>query len=191
MSPTYHPPSVRQISKIYPAPRLKQNPFIVHRLRAVKTPLSKTEQKVGFAILLYALIAICVLWIPKFSEHLAKGVKSDPKLYLAEGVALIIIAALSIWRKNRILAGGFTILVAFGPWGSLIVFALPMLAFGSFTLFKKDPEVMKRRREEIARKRQEKSTKPTATGADGRALPQASKRYTPPAKSNSRSRTKK
>jgi hypothetical protein len=157
----------------------------------VKTPLSKTEQKVGFAILLYGLIAISVLWIPKFGEHVAKGVKSDPKLYFIEGVALIAIAAVSVWRKNRILAAGFTILVAFGPWGTFIVFALPMLAFGSFTLFKKDPEVMKRRREEIARKRQEKANKPSAAGPDGRPLPQASKRYTPPAKSNSRSRTKK
>ncbi|NNN16539.1 MAG: hypothetical protein HKL82_11880 [Acidimicrobiaceae bacterium] len=159
----------------------------------MKTPLSTKEQRVGLAILLYSAIAIAILWVPQISSAAAKKNHSNPKLYLAEGLALILIAGFGILRKNRILTAVLMILVAFGPWGKYVVLPLPVLAYGSFVLFKKDPAAIKARREAVAHKRELRSQgkyQPTTTPG-GKSVPKPSKRYTPPANAiNVKSRSK-
>lgn len=162
----------------------------------MSTYLTRKEKQIGLALLAVSAIAYFAIWYgPVFKHEFAKG--SNPLLYLGGGLAMMVVATIGVLKARRAIAGALCMIVAFGPWGKYIVFPFPLLAFGAFTAFKKDPEAMARRRAEVQKRKDEKASGKssgsrnagrTVTDATGRSIPQSSKRYTPPARTRAKGR---
>lgn len=156
----------------------KQDRREVNRLRPI-------EQKIGFLAAGYGGAAITAIT--------ASSKDGFGGRFLL-GMAFVALFAVLLWKTNRWLAGIGAILTVYGsPWGTLILFAFPVLAFfvwlnirifrdqrqrmdekASAGDFGVDPRDVPRGRKKV----DEKATQ----DATGRSLAPASKRYTPPKK---------
>lgn len=152
----------------------------------MRKPLNEKEKRIGLAIAGATALLLIAVWAPALLGH-SKAIKgTQPILYLGLGLALILTSVLAILRGNKLLAGSLCILVALGPWGKYIVLAFPILAFGTFVAFKRDPEAVQRQREAVAQRRLDRANGKTSSSAQpiitagGKELPSRSKRYTPP-----------
>lgn len=154
----------------------------VNRIRPI-------EQKIGYLAAAYGLAALTAVTATSKS-----GFGGDTAWRFPLGAAFLVLFGVLLWKTNRWLAGIGAILTVYGsPWGSMILFAFPLLAYfvwlnirifrdqrqrieeraavGDFGV---DPRSVPRGR----KKAEEKATQ----DATGRSLAPASKRYTPPKK---------
>ncbi|MHB8190880.1 MAG: hypothetical protein ACYDHP_10795 [Ferrimicrobium sp.] len=157
-------------------------------------PLTKKETQVGYALTGLTAIAYLVIWYPVIIGKVHSNSHSfftNPLVAITEGLVLMALTAIMIWRRRRRFAGAFAMLVGLGAgWGTLVLLAFPLLAFGVFVGFKIDRADVERRRMARQAKREGRSpsTQQTASVGNTRIRPQASKRYTPPKRRSGRRR---
>ncbi|MEX6429453.1 MAG: hypothetical protein ACYCWN_11350 [Ferrimicrobium sp.] len=152
-------------------------------------PLSKRERQIGFGIVALTAVAYIAIWTPVIIGKVkpAKNVSflNNPAVAITEGLLLMAITAFMIYRNQRRFAGVGAVIVALGAgWGTLVLLAFPLMAWGVFVGFKVDrAQVELRRQARLAKK--SGLPAPSASGTNVRASaprprPSASKRYTPP-----------
>jgi hypothetical protein len=157
----------------------------VNRLRPI-------EQRIGWGTAAYATAAIVA--ITAMSKGGFSGNADNPAWRFPLGVAFCLIFALLLWKTNRWLSGIGAILTVYGsPWGNLVLFAFPVLAFFvwlNIRIFKDQRQRMDEKAaagdygvdpRDVPRGRKKMDEKATQD-AMGRSLAAASKRYTPPKK---------
>ena len=152
-------------------------------------PLSKRERQIGFGIVALTAIAYIAIWTPviigKVKPAKNPSFLDNPAVAITEGLALMAITAFMIYRNQRRFAGVGAIIVALGAgWGSLVLLAFPLMAWGVFAGFKVDRAQVELRRQARQAKKAGLAP-PSAAGSKGaimppRPRPSASKRYTPP-----------
>jgi len=151
--------------------------------------LSRRERLFGYVLTAATAVVYLVIWFPALIGDVHTKSHSffeQPIVAVVEGLVLMGITAFMILRDRRRIAGAFAILVGIGAgWGTLVLAAFPLLAWGVFVGFKVDPETVAARR---AAREQRKTGKNVSTNSSEapRPLPTPSKRYTPP-----KSRTKR
>jgi hypothetical protein len=152
-------------------------------------PLSKRERQIGFGIVALTAIAYIAIWTPviigKVKPAKNASFLNNPAVAITEGLVLMAITAFMIYRNQRRFAGVGAIVVALGAgWGSLVLVAFPLMAWGVFVGFKVDrAQVELRRQARLAKKAG--LAPPSSSGGSAammapRPRPTASKRYTPP-----------
>jgi hypothetical protein len=152
-------------------------------------PLSKRERQIGFGIVALTAIAYIAIWTPviigkvKPAKH--ASFLTNPAVAITEGLLLMAITAFMIYRNQRRYAGVGAIVVALGAgWGSLVLVAFPLMAWGVFVGFKVDRAQVELRRQ--ARQAKKAGLAPPSSSGGStvamapRPRPTASKRYTPP-----------
>jgi hypothetical protein len=157
----------------------------VNRLRPI-------EQRIGWGTAAYATAAIVA--ITAMSKGGFSGNADNPAWRFPLGLAFCLIFALLLWKTNRWLSGIGAILTVYGsPWGNLVLFAFPVLAFFvwlNIRIFKDQRQRMDEKAaagdygvdpRDVPRGRKKMDEKATQD-AMGRSLAAASKRYTPPKK---------
>jgi hypothetical protein len=170
------------------------------RPSVLSSRLLPKERRLGFGAAAYAAVILVVLWAPKIGEHAVKG-SYPPALGLGAGIlaALAVLAATAYGR--RYVLGVVAILTVLAFPGTYFLYALPLWGFGGYLMFKASREASKARQAQRAAGRQAGSPRGRITeaaragakdarqggskkeldvDATGRALPRASKRYTPP-----------
>lgn len=172
--------------------------------RRISTFSSRTEPKerqIGLAAAAYTAILLIILWAPHIGQHVVKG-SYPPTLGLIGGIlAAIAVLAATLYGRRYIL-GVVAILTVLAFPGTAFLYALPLWAFGGWMMFKASREAGKARRAERlgqgasarervgaaaragARDARGGGRKAAELDASGRAIPQASKRYTPPRPKN-------
>ncbi|MCI2975588.1 MAG: hypothetical protein MP439_05875 [Ferrimicrobium sp.] len=157
-------------------------------------PLSKRERQFGFGIVAATAVAYIAIWTPviigKVKPAKNASFLDNPAVAITEGLLLMAITAVMIYRNQRRFAGVGAIIVALGAgWGSLVLLAFPLMAWGVYAGFKVDKAQVEARR--LARQAKKAGLAPPGSSggvangssivnASQRPRPTASKRYTPP-----------
>ena len=158
-------------------------------------------EALGFAASAYAAVILIALWAPHIGGHVAKG-SYPPTLGLIGGLLAALAVLASTFYGRRYILGVVSILTVLAFPGTAFVYALPLWGFGGWLMFKASRETSQARRAQRAAggqgagtardrvagaaragardARQGSGRKETDVDAGGKALPQASKRYTPP-----------
>ncbi len=151
--------------------------------------LSRRERQFGYVLTAATAVVYLVIWFPALVGDVHTKSHSffeQPIVAVIEGLVLMGITAVMILRDRRRIAGAFAILVGIGAgWGTLVLAAFPLLAWGVFVGFKIDPQTVAARRAAREQRREGKGRSATSNEPP-RAAPVPSKRYTPP-----KSRTKR
>lgn len=160
------------------------------------------ERQLGLAAAAYTGVLLIALWAPHIGQHVAKG-SYPPTLGLIGGIlAALAVLAAALYGRRYIL-GVVAILTVLAFPGTAFLYALPLWAFGGWMMFKASRETSKIRRSERqggqgasardrvsaaaragARDARGGSRKAPDVDSQGRPIPQASKRYTPPRPKN-------
>jgi hypothetical protein len=145
---------------------------------------------VGYGVALTAAASMAVLWVPNLGHHVARG--ATGAAYLAIGLLLATVMALTVASKRRILVAGGALLLAVAPWGpeyflQMGVFALAvwhLVGVGRVTRAQarglSEPVPLRERFASLSSGTTRRPDRALAvTGARGVG---ASRRYTPPAR---------
>jgi hypothetical protein len=169
------------------------------RVSTFSSRLQPKERQLGFAASAYAAVILVALWAPHIGGHVAKG-SYPPTLGLIGGLLAALAVLASTFYGRRYILGVVSILTVLAFPGTAFVYALPLWGFGGWLMFKASRETSQARRAQrgaggpggaSARDRVSGAARAGARDArqgsgrkaaevDGRSLPQASKRYTPP-----------
>jgi hypothetical protein len=171
------------------------------RVSTFSSRLQPKERQLGFAASAYAAVILVALWAPHIGGHVAKG-SYPPTLGLIGGLLAALAVLASTFYGRRYILGVVSILTVLAFPGTAFVYALPLWGFGGWLMFKASRETSQARRAQRAAggqgsasardrvagaaragardARQGSGRKEADVDASGRALPQPSKRYTPP-----------
>jgi hypothetical protein len=133
--------------------------------------LSDNERRIALWIAGAAALLSIGLWSPQFDRP--AGV-----VIALVGVVMAGLLALAARSRSRLLTGGASLLLAFGPWGFVWVLGAPFLLFAVWTWFgsRRQPVAGEAGVEAPEAARPAKAVAPPKpTGP-----PRPSKRYTPP-----------
>jgi hypothetical protein len=173
------------------------------RVSTFSSRLQPKERQLGFAASAYAAVILIALWAPHIGGHVAKG-SYPPTLGLIGGLLAALAVLASTFYGRRYILGVVSILTVLAFPGTAFVYALPLWGFGGWLMFKASRETSQARRAQRAaggqgaasardrvagaaragardaRQGSGRKEKEADVDANGRSLPQASKRYTPP-----------
>jgi hypothetical protein len=175
-----------------PSKATRPRVFLSKEDRKEVNRLRPLEKQIGLGTAAYALAAITAITAKSTAGF--GGNSDSPVWRYPLGAAFCLLFAVLIWKTNRWLAGIGAILAVYGSqWGTLILFAFPVLAFFvwlNIRIFKDQRKRMDEKAaageygidpRDVPRGRKKIDEKATEDGI-GRVLPPASKRYTPPKK---------
>ena len=100
----------------------------------MRTFISKKEKLIGFAVAFYAAAMYMALWLPFIHNKAAKSI--DPLALALEGVAIVVVFAITLLVGRRIWIGLAGLAITFGPLSKYVILAMPAVIYAGIVGFR-------------------------------------------------------